>query len=92
MRKEWELFNEGVWCDEINVRDFILKNITVYEGDDSFLAKPTAATKKLNVCKRDEFFCPLRFRAKQNFPPCRKRNCVRYKKRSRMLRLFWCLL
>ena len=48
MRKEWELFNEGVWCDEINVRDFILKNITVYEGDDSFLAQPTAATKKLN--------------------------------------------
>ena len=48
MRKEWESFNEGVWCDEINVRDFILKNLTVYEGDDSFLAQPTEATKKLN--------------------------------------------
>ena len=48
MRKEWESFKEGVWCDEINVRDFILNNFTVYEGDDSFLAQPTVATKKLN--------------------------------------------
>ena len=46
--KEWEGFNPGKWSsDEIDVRDFIQKNYTPYEGDDSFLAGPTEATKKL---------------------------------------------
>lgn len=31
----------------INVRDFILRNITPYDGDESFLAPPTQATKTL---------------------------------------------
>lgn len=48
MREEWNNFVEGAWCDEINVRDFIQKNYTLYEGDDSFLASPTEATKKLS--------------------------------------------
>ncbi len=32
---------------EIDVRDFILNNVTVYTGDESFLQGPTEATKKL---------------------------------------------
>ena len=40
-------FVGGKWQQEINVRDFIQKNYTPYEGDSSFLAKPTDATTKL---------------------------------------------
>ena len=40
-------FVEGVSSREINVRDFIQKNYTPYDGDDSFLAGPTEATLKL---------------------------------------------
>ena len=43
----WEGFNKGEWQQEINVRDFIQKNYTPYEGDDKFLAEPTEKTKKL---------------------------------------------
>ena len=46
--KGWEGFVPGKWCDdEINVRDFIQRNYTPYEGDASFLAPATDATKKL---------------------------------------------
>ena len=37
MKKAWEGFKEGQWQEEINVRDFIQKNYTPYDGDDSFL-------------------------------------------------------
>ena len=40
-------FIGGKWQQEINVRDFIQKNYTPYEGDSSFLADATDATKKL---------------------------------------------
>ncbi len=40
-------FVGGKWQTEINVRDFIQRNYTLYEGDSSFLAGPTAATTKL---------------------------------------------
>lgn len=40
-------FVGGKWQSEINVRDFIQRNYTPYEGDSSFLAEPTEATKKL---------------------------------------------
>lgn len=40
-------FVSGKWKQEINVRDFIQKNYTPYEGDASFLAEPTEATTKL---------------------------------------------
>ncbi len=44
----WEGFVPGKWCDdEVNVRDFIQKNYTPYEGDASFLEGPTEATTKL---------------------------------------------
>lgn len=48
MYKGWEGFVPGKWSnDEVNVRDFIQRNYTPYDGDESFLAGPTAATKKL---------------------------------------------
>ncbi len=47
MRQEWTSFNGGVWEKEINVRDFIQKNYTPYDGDESFLKGPTQATKEL---------------------------------------------
>ena len=40
-------FVGGKWQQEINVRDFIQKNYTPYDGDSSFLAGPTEATTKL---------------------------------------------
>lgn len=40
-------FIEGTWNDSIDVRDFILKNIKPYDGDDSFLKKPTQRTIEL---------------------------------------------
>src|SRR5690554_3700339 len=43
----WEGFREGNWQNEIDVRDFIMKNFTLYEGTDEFLAGPTQATKEL---------------------------------------------
>lgn len=48
MYKGWEGFVPGKWSnDEVNVRDFIQRNYTPYEGDGSFLAGPTQATKDL---------------------------------------------
>jgi len=47
MRPEWTDFVGGKWVNEINVRDFIQKNYTPYEGDDSFLAGPTQNTTDL---------------------------------------------
>ena len=44
---EWNSFIEGNWQNEIDVRDFIQKNYTPYEGDESFLADATEKTKKL---------------------------------------------
>ena len=45
--EQWEGFEGSLWKEEVNVRDFIQKNYTVYDGDESFLAKPTDATNKL---------------------------------------------
>ncbi len=46
--KGWEGFVPGKWCnDEVDVRDFIQHNYTPYDGDASFLAPATEATKKL---------------------------------------------
>ena len=43
----WNGFEAGQWMRDINTRDFIQHNYTPYEGDDSFLAGPTQATKDL---------------------------------------------
>ena len=43
----WNGFNGRKWKEEVDVRDFIQKNYTPYDGDSSFLAGPTEATDKL---------------------------------------------
>ena len=43
----WRQFSGKKWQDTINVRDFIQKNYTEYQGDDSFLVDATEATQKL---------------------------------------------
>ena len=43
----WKGFSEGEWQNAVNVRDFIQKNYTPYEGDESFLAGSTKATDTL---------------------------------------------
>ena len=40
-------FVPGLWSKEINVRDFIQKNYTLYTGNSDFLEGPTSATSKL---------------------------------------------
>ncbi len=45
--ENWNGFIEGVWQDEINVRDFIQTNYKEYPGDASFLAGATTRTKTL---------------------------------------------
>ena len=47
MYKAWEDFAGGIWQDEVDVRDFIQRNYTPYEGDDSFLVGPTERTQTL---------------------------------------------
>ena len=44
---QWGGFEGRLWKEEINIRDFIQKNYQPYEGDESFLADPTEATRKL---------------------------------------------
>lgn len=43
----WEGFELGRWSNSVNVRDFIQKNYTPYDGDEEFLASPTENTVKL---------------------------------------------
>ena len=45
--EQWAGFTKGDWQNEINVRDFIQKNYTPYEGNDDFLVDATETTKKL---------------------------------------------
>lgn len=45
--EEWNGFNRGEWCEKIDVQDFIERNYTYYDGDESFLASPTERTDKL---------------------------------------------
>lgn len=47
MNTQWQGFTEGNWQNEIDVRDFIQKNYTLYNGDDSFLEGPTENTLKV---------------------------------------------
>jgi len=41
----WRAFAPGSWCTSIDVRGFIVSNVTPYGGDEKFLAGPTARTK-----------------------------------------------
>ena len=46
--KQWEGFDKsGEWTKEIDVRGFIQRNYTPYEGDESFLEGTTERTQKL---------------------------------------------
>ena len=47
MFEAWNGFKEGLWNNEINVRDFIQKNYKYYDGDDSFLQGTTERTDKV---------------------------------------------
>ncbi|MBU9725484.1 formate C-acetyltransferase [Diplocloster modestus] len=47
LETQWQGFHPGAWVREVDVRDFILKNYTPYEGDEGFLAGPTDATAQL---------------------------------------------
>ena len=47
MKTEWRGFKGNMWQSEVNLRDFIQNNYTCYDGDESFLAKPTQATNTL---------------------------------------------
>ncbi len=40
-------FEQGVWTHTVDVRNFIAKNYTPYDGDESFLTPPTERTQKL---------------------------------------------
>lgn len=43
----WQDFKLGTWAKEVNVKDFIQKNYTVYTGDESFLTDATSCTNNL---------------------------------------------
>ncbi|MBQ2615173.1 MAG: formate C-acetyltransferase [Clostridia bacterium] len=43
----WNGFRSGRWMESVDVKDFIQKNYTPYEGNEDFLAPPTEKTKKL---------------------------------------------
>ena len=50
----WDGFAEGPWQEQIDVRDFVQRNYTPYEGDASFLAGPTAKTlRSWDTLERD---------------------------------------
>lgn len=49
--EQWRGFNKGHWSKEIDVRNFIQKNYTLYSGEDDFLAGPTKDTLDLwDIC------------------------------------------
>ena len=41
----WREFKYGDWCNAIDVRDFIVRNVTPYTGDETFLAGSSGRTK-----------------------------------------------
>ncbi len=47
LKEQWNGFQEGPWCEDINVRDFIQLNYEPYEGDESFLRGPTGRTQAM---------------------------------------------
>lgn len=51
--EQWKKFTEGKWMDEVNVEDFIQKNYTKYDGDESFLEKTTKKTDTVwDTCQK----------------------------------------
>ena len=68
--KAWAGFTEGNWQKDIDVRDFIQKNYTPYEGDETFLAPATEKTKHLWKYLDDNYLAVER---KQPSPGRRRR-------------------
>ena len=58
MKYAWRGFTGRKWCEDVNVRDFIQNNYTMYDEDESFLEPPTEATdelwNKLQELQREE--------------------------------------
>lgn len=48
-KQAWRNFNDGNWQNHVDVREFIQKNYTPYQGDESFLSGATNRTKELNA-------------------------------------------
>ena len=50
--KQWRKFKQGKWINSINVQDFINRNYSQYDGDETFLEKPTKKTTVIwSKCK-----------------------------------------
>ena len=47
MKEEWNGFKDGIWTEEVNVSDFILKNYQKYDEDESFLNGTTEKTNRV---------------------------------------------
>ena len=45
----WRGFRGGDWQTSINVRDFIVRNVTPYTSNEDFLAAPSQRTKSLGI-------------------------------------------
>lgn len=51
MFKQWQSFKEGNWTKEVDMRDFIVKNYTPYDGDENFLTGKSQKTNDLwEIC------------------------------------------
>lgn len=49
---EVKQFRNGIWTETVNVRDFVINNITPYHGTHEFLVGPSNKTQKLwDICK-----------------------------------------
>ena len=44
---QWDGFHGGQWQRTVDVRSFIQKNVTPYDGDEGFLSGPTQRTRKV---------------------------------------------
>jgi len=53
--EQWKDFIGGKWETEVDLRDFIQKNYTPYEGDSTFLAKPTKRTALMDAKVKELF-------------------------------------
>jgi formate C-acetyltransferase len=83
-KREWAGFNEGNWNNEINVRDFINKNVKPYLGDESFLTGTSEKTRKL----WDECMGLIKAELKKGVLAARKRG----KPVKRTKKGFWLLI
>ena len=54
--KAWRGFEPGRWRTAIDVRDFIVRNVTSYEGDEAFLVGPSARELWLSGNKLQPYF------------------------------------